>query len=77
MAQKSQAEKSQGEKSQAEKSQWLELPKPGRILNWLNGGTEKLILKAIESDGRCQVTSLMSGRFTTTRISQLKPVNGG
>jgi hypothetical protein len=62
---------------QPEEYQWLELPKPGRILNWLNGGTEKLVLKAIEPDGRCQVMSLLSGRFTNTRISQLKPVNSG
>ncbi len=78
MTEISQAEKSQPEKSQAvQEYQWLELPKPGRILNWLNGGTEKLTLKAIEPDGRCQVMSLLSGRFTNTRISQLKPVNSG
>ena len=66
---------SQAEKSQAEKSHWDELPKPGGILNWLNGGTEKLVLKAIDPDGCCQVKSLLSGIFTNTHVGQLKPVN--
>jgi hypothetical protein len=74
----SQAEKSQPEKSQAEKSHWDELPKPGMLVRWLGcKGTEKLVLRNIDPDGRCQVVSLSSGRFANTHIAQLKPANLG
>ena len=75
----SQAEKSLAKKSQAvQEYHWDELPKPGMLVRWLGcKGTEKLVLRKIESDGRCQVVSLLSGLFSNTYISQLKPVNSG
>jgi hypothetical protein len=62
---------------QPQEHHWDELPRPGATLCWVNrGGTEKLILKGIDPDGRCQVKSLLSGFVTNTRIGQLKPVSG-
>jgi hypothetical protein len=56
---------------------WQELPQPGTFVHWVDGGTEKLELKAIDPDGRCQVKSLLSGSFTNTRVEQLKPATFG
>ncbi len=53
--------------------QWKELPSVGQMLNWVSGGLEKLVLKAIDADGSCQVKSLLSGIFTNTSVGQLKP----
>lgn len=55
---------------------WGELPSVGSILQWVSGGLEKLVLKAIDSDGSCQVRSLVSGLFTSSHIEQLQPVSG-
>jgi hypothetical protein len=55
---------------------WSELPTVGTILQWVSGGLEKLVLKAIDTDGSCQVLSLVSGLFTNTRVEQLKVAPG-
>jgi hypothetical protein len=52
---------------------WKELPSVGQMLHWVAGGLEKLVLKAIDADGTCQVKSLLSGVFTNTRVDRLKP----
>jgi hypothetical protein len=70
----SQPEKSQSQRVRVQEYHWDELPKPGAIVRWVDcTSTEKLILKTIGPDGRCQIKSLLSGQSMHTRIGQLRP----
>jgi hypothetical protein len=61
--------------SKARSWQWSELPLVKSVLRWIDRAEEVRVL-AVDSDGFCQVRSLLSGLTTNTHASQLMPVSG-
>jgi hypothetical protein len=55
--------------------QWLQLPLVKSILRWVDRAEEVRLL-TVDSDGFCQVRSLLSGLITNSHCSQLMPVSG-
>lgn len=54
--------------------QWSEMPMVKSVLRWIDR-TEQVRLLVIDSDGFCQVRSLLTGLTTNTHASQLMPLS--
>ncbi len=55
---------------------WKELPIIGTVVKWVgNWGSERLVVKAVEPDGRCQLEGF-GGTFWNSYIRRVMPVSG-